>query len=61
MDKTSVSLTSFKDGEEADRRFWHAKSPSERLTALQYLRQMNYGHDPATARVQRHVEIVERA
>lgn len=60
MDKKALSVISFKEAQAEDRRYWHSKSPSERLLALEFLRRMNYGHDPATARVQRHLEIVER-
>lgn len=30
MDKRSISVTTFKEAEEDDRRYWSSKSPSER-------------------------------
>lgn len=61
VEKGSISVTTFKEAEEEDRRYWFSKSPAERLLSLEFLRRMNYGHDPATASVQRHLEIAERA
>jgi hypothetical protein len=42
-----------------DRAYWHSKTPAERWEALELLRQIAYGYDPATARLQRVLEIVE--
>ena len=42
-----------------EREYWRAKSPAERMEALELLRQINYGYDPATARLQRIFEIAE--
>ena len=39
--------------------YWLAKSPQERLEALEFLRQSVYGYDPATTRLQRVLEIAE--
>jgi len=36
-----------------DRVYWHSKTTAERLAAAEQLRQIAYGHDPATARIQR--------
>jgi hypothetical protein len=38
--------------EREDRRFWHLKTPAERLAAAEQLRQVAYGYDAATARIQ---------
>ncbi|MGB9625207.1 MAG: hypothetical protein ACPMAQ_10130 [Phycisphaerae bacterium] len=43
-----------------ERAFWLSKSPEERLTALEYLRQVAYGYDPDTTRLQRVLEIAQR-
>ena len=40
------------DAEREDRLFWHSKTPAERLAAAEQLRQVAYGYDAATARIQ---------
>ena len=50
----------FAEAEAEDRAYWLQKTPTERLAALELLRQMNYGYDPATARLPRSFEILER-
>ena len=43
--------------EESDEKaFWLAKTPEERLEALELLREIAYDHDPTTARLQRVLE-----
>jgi hypothetical protein len=59
MDKTAFSVMSFAEAAEDDRKFWQSKTPEERLAALELLRQIHYGYDPATTRLQRVLEIVE--
>ena len=41
-----------------DRQYWLSKTPDERFEALEILRQIAYGYDPATARLQRVFEII---
>jgi hypothetical protein len=43
----------------SDRAYWLSRTPAERWEALELLRQIAYGYDPATARLQRVLEIVE--
>jgi hypothetical protein len=50
----------FAEDEDEERAFWLAKTPVERLTALEMLRQLNYGYDPTTARLPRSFEILQR-
>ena len=59
MDKTAFSAMSFAEAAEADRTYWWSKTPEERLAALELLRQIHYGYDPATERLQRVLTIVE--
>lgn len=40
--------------------YWLSKTPSERLEAIEQIRQIVYGYDPATTRLQRVLEVVER-
>ncbi len=52
-------LSSFEEADEADKAYWHSKTPQERLEALELMRQINYGYDPTTERLQRVLEIAE--
>ena len=40
------------EAEREDRLFWRSKTPAERLAAAEQLRQVAYGYDAATARIQ---------
>ena len=60
VDKGTLSvLSSFKEADAADKAYWHSKSPQERMEALELMRQINYGYDPTTERLQRVLEIAE--
>ena len=52
-------LSSFEEADEADKAYWHSKTPQERLEALELMRQINYGYNPTTERLQRVLEIAE--
>lgn len=58
MDKSALSVASISE-ETDDKEYWHAKTPQERLEAVELMRQINYGYDPATTRLQRVLEIVQ--
>jgi hypothetical protein len=60
LDKTVFKVySSFEEAEAADRAYWHSRTPAERLTAVELMRQNVYGYDPATARLQRVFEVVQ--
>lgn len=59
--RTVVAVRSFDEAEKMDRDYWWSRTPQERMGAMERLRQMNYDYDPVTDRVQRVLEIVERA
>jgi hypothetical protein len=63
VDKVRLDRSVFQIGsldENSDERdFWRAKSPHERMEALELMRQIIYGYDPATTRLQRVLEIAE--
>ena len=60
LDKTAFKVySSFEEAEAADRAYWHSRTPAERLTAVELMRQSVYGYDPATARLQRVFEVVQ--
>jgi hypothetical protein len=58
FDKTSFYVTSLEDAA-SDVKYWHSRTPEERLLAVEFLRQMMYGYDPATERLQRVFETAE--
>ena len=47
------------DEDRNDREYWRTKSPLERMEALELTRQIVYGYDPATTRLQRVFEVAE--
>jgi hypothetical protein len=59
VDRTVISFTTLKGAEKEDKRYWHTRSPAERLRAVELQRQIAYGYDPATARLQRFLEVVK--
>lgn len=58
IDKTAWTLESLSDQGE-DRPYWLSRDPAERLAAIELLRQIHYGYDPSTARLQRVYSIHE--
>jgi hypothetical protein len=43
-----------------DKEYWLSKSPQERLEAVELMRQIIYGYDPFTTRLQRVLEVAQR-
>jgi hypothetical protein len=60
MDKTAFSVVSLSEADHADKEYWRGQSPQARLEALELMRQVAYGYDPATARLERVLEVIER-
>ena len=58
MDKSFFSVASLFD-ESDEKVFWLSKAPHERLEAVELMRQINYGYDPITSRLQRVLEIAQ--
>ena len=58
MDKTAFSVGSV-DDESDEKQYWASKTPVERIYAVELMRQMLYGYDPLTARLQRFFETAE--
>jgi hypothetical protein len=47
--------------EESDEKpYWLSKTPYERLTAMELMRQIIYGYNPSTTRLQRVFEVTQR-
>ena len=61
IDRTAFSVISIDEQVEDEKRYWLQKSPHERLEAVELTRQLLYGYDPTTLRLQRVFEIAERA
>jgi len=59
LDKSAFSLASLTD-ESDEKQYWLTKNPYERLRALELMRQIIYGYDPSTERLQRFLEVAER-
>jgi hypothetical protein len=60
FEKTIKSFDSHEALKADERVFWLSKTPLERLEATELMRQINYGYDPLTDRVQRVLTVVER-
>ncbi len=43
-----------------EKRYWLSKTPAERIQAVELMRQIIYGYDPATTRLQRVFEVTQR-
>ena len=59
MDRTHFAVVSFAEPDSAIT-YWQSKTPDERLEAVEFLRQVAYGYDPATARLQRVLAVIRR-
>ncbi len=57
MDRTAFQTCSLQD-DDGEREYWQSKTHRERLEALELMRQVIYGYDPATTRLQRVLEVV---
>lgn len=58
VDRSAFVVTSLYESDEKE--YWLSKTPEERLQALELMRQIVYGYDPATARLQRVLDIAQR-
>jgi len=52
MNKTAISVASLYD-ESDEKEYWISQIPLDRLLALEFLRQIGYGYNRASARLQR--------
>ena len=58
IDKSSFSVSSLFDSSD-EKQYWQSKSASERLEAVEILRQRVYGYNPFTTRLQRVLSITK--
>ena len=61
IDKTAFSVVSLEEADDDELTYWLSRTPYERLDALETLRQIFYGYNPITTRLQRVFEVAERA
>lgn len=60
LDKTAFAIASIFEPSD-EKAYWLAKTSDERLLAVEIMRQIIYGYDPSTERLQRFFEVVERS
>jgi len=51
LDKKTITISSIHD-ESDEVAYWYSKTPQERMEAIEVMRQIIYGYDPATTRLQ---------
>ena len=61
VDRRAFSVVSLQEQDEEEKQYWRNKSSHERLAAVETTRQVLYGYDPASIRLQRVLEVIERA
>ena len=59
IDKTAFSVVPLSQADD-EKEYWLSKTPHERLQAIELMRQVLYGYDPATTRIEKVFEIVRR-
>lgn len=59
LDKTAVRVRKLSDPDDWSD-YWKTKTTEERLRAIEAIRQMIYGYDPATTRLQRVARVTKR-
>jgi hypothetical protein len=59
VDKTALVISSLDDPTD-ETVYWSTKTPTERLAAIEVMRQIIYGYDPTTTRLKRVLTITER-
>jgi hypothetical protein len=60
VDRTVYAIASLQDKSD-EIAYWAAKTPEERLETLEIMRQIIYGYDPSTERLQRVFDITQRS
>jgi hypothetical protein len=58
LDRSAFTITSLHNDVE-DKAYWLNKTPEERMEAVEQSRQIIYGYDPTTIRLQRFFEVAE--
>jgi hypothetical protein len=58
LDRSAFSVGSISDPSD-EIAYWRTRTPAERLIAVELYRQIMYGYDPVTTRIQKVLEIVK--
>lgn len=58
VDRSALSVSGLHEGSD-EKDYWLSKTPEERLQALELMRQILYGYDPSTARLQRVLTVTQ--
>ena len=61
LNKNQLVVASSDELDLLDIEYWRSKSPEERIEAIELMRQINYGYDPSTERLQRVLTVIERS
>lgn len=59
LDKTKLKISDLQDSSET-KTYWFNKTAEDRFVAIEINRQIIYGYNSATARLQRILEIIKR-
>ncbi|HEX8236841.1 MAG TPA: hypothetical protein VF600_12865 [Abditibacteriaceae bacterium] len=59
MDKTVLEVGTLSEQGD-DREYWAGKTPLERLEAVEFMRQVMYGYNPSTTRLQRVLTVAQQ-
>ncbi len=59
MDKTKMVISSLEDTTD-EMEYWLSRTPQERVAAIELMRQIIYGYDPASTRLQRVFTVTQR-
>ncbi len=57
MDKTVLTVASLHDPSD-ENQHWRRQTPEARWEALEFMRQVVYGYDPSTERLQRSLTVI---
>ena len=60
LDRSAFSARELYEPDD-EKSYWLQKTPQERLEALEQMRQILYGYDPATTRLQRVLTVTQRS
>jgi len=60
IDKSQFMVLSLDKGKEPEN-YWHLRTPLERLQAIEIMRNINYGKDVSTRRLQSVFEVTQRS
>jgi len=60
LDKTAFSVIPLHESDADLKAYWKAQTPHARLEALEFMRQVMYGYNPISDRVERVFEVIRR-